>query len=267
MPSPFPGMDPFLEGSLWTTLHFTLSAEIVRQLAPRLRPRYLVLPAERFVMDTPEDIAITTADLYPDVAVTEHHQRPLTHAKTEIAVAPLELATIIPAPVPQITIEIRDTLQRQLVTAIEVLSPTNKRGDGYTEYLLKRRRILLSSAHLLEIDLLRRGRRVPMQKPLPDRPYFIFLSRSEKRPLTDIWPLALHDPLPTIPVPLLPDDADMPLDLQQAFTAVYDLLGYDLAIDYSQAPPIPLQGEAAVWFETRLRNAGFRRPFPAPDIE
>lgn len=260
MPSPFPGMDPFLEGSLWTTLHFTLSAEIVRQLAPRLRPRYLVLPAERFVMETPESVAITTADIYPDVAVTEHHQRPSMHEKAGIAVAPLELATVIPTPVPHVTIEIRDTLQRQLVTAIEVLSPTNKRGDGYTEYLSKRRRILRSSAHLLEIDLLRRGHRVPMQKPLPDRPYFIFLSRSEKRPLTEIWPLALHEPLPIVPVPLLPDDADIPLDLQLAFTTTYDLVGYDLAIDYSQAPPIPLQGETAAWLEERLRTAGFRRP-------
>ena len=266
MPSPFPGMDPFLEGFLWTTLHFTLSAEIVRQLAPRLRPRYLVLPAERFIMDTPEDIAITTADFYPDVAVTEYHQRPLTREATEVAAAPLEIATVIPTPVPHVTIEIRDTLQRQLVTAIEVLSPTNKRGDGYTEYLSKRRRILLSSAHLLEIDLLRRGRRVPMQKPLPDRPYFIFLSRSEKRPLTEVWPLALHESLPTVPVPLLPGDADILLDLQQTFTAAYDLLGYDLAIDYSQAPQIPLQGEAAAWLEARLRRAGFRGPIAEPGM-
>ena len=71
MPSPFPGMDPYLEGALWTTVHFSLSAEIVRQLAPKLRPRYLVLPAERFVTETPESVAISTADIYPDVSVAE----------------------------------------------------------------------------------------------------------------------------------------------------------------------------------------------------
>src|SRR2546428_6057334 len=71
MPSPFPGMDPYLEGALWTTVHFSLSAEIVRQLAPKLRPRYLVLPAERFVMETPESVAVSTADIYPDVGVAE----------------------------------------------------------------------------------------------------------------------------------------------------------------------------------------------------
>ena len=71
MPSPFPGMDPYLEGALWTTVHFSISAEIVRQLAPKLRPRYLVLPAERFVTETPESVAISTADIYPDVSVAE----------------------------------------------------------------------------------------------------------------------------------------------------------------------------------------------------
>ena len=71
MPSPFPGMDPYLEGALWTTVHFSLSAEIVRQLAPKVRPRYLVLPAERFVMETLESVAVTATDMYPDVAVVQ----------------------------------------------------------------------------------------------------------------------------------------------------------------------------------------------------
>lgn len=62
MPSPFPGMDPYLEGSLWTSVHFALSAEIARQLAPKLRPRYLVLPAERFVLEILEGIAAPDGD-------------------------------------------------------------------------------------------------------------------------------------------------------------------------------------------------------------
>jgi hypothetical protein len=251
-------MDPYLEGSLWTTVHFALSAEIVRQLAPRLRPRYLVLPAERFVTETPESVAITAMDIYPDVSVAEARAMPAHAQRATIAAAPLELATIIPTPVPHVTIEIRDTANRQLVTAIEVLSPTNKRGDGRVEYLAKRRRILLSTAHLLEIDLLRQGQRVPMQKPLPPAPYFIFLSRAEKRPVTEIWPISLKEPLPVVPVPLLPDDPDVALDLQQAFTTTYDLLGYDLALDYAQPPELPLPKADAAWAETLLRTAGLR---------
>lgn len=259
MPSPFPGMDPYLEGALWTTAHFALSAEIVRQLAPRLRPRYLVLPAERFVMETPESVAITTTNMYPDVRVARTPFVAETIQGTTIAVAPLELATVIPTAVPHVTIEIRDTANRQLVTAIEVLSPTNKRGEGRDEYLAKRRRFLLSTAHLLEIDLVRQGQRVPMQQPLPRAPYFIFLSRAEKRPITEIWPLSLKNPLPVIPVPLLPGDQDVALDLQLVFTTTYDLLGYDLALDYAQAPEVPLPREDAAWAETLLHTAGLQK--------
>ena len=250
-------MDPYLEGSLWTTVHFSLSAEIVRQLAPKLRPRYLVLPAERFVMESPESVAITAADMYPDVGVAESGS-PRIIRETAAAV-PLQIATVIPSPVPHVTIEIRDVARRELVTAIEVLSPTNKRGNGYDEYLAKRRRILLSPAHLLEIDLLRRGKRVPMKESLPPAPYFVFLSRAEKRPVADVWPIALSDSLPTVPIPLLSDDDDAFLDLQAAFTAMYDLLGYDLAVDYSRPPEVPLKAEAAVWVEERLQTAGRSR--------
>lgn len=126
------------------------------------------------------------------------------------------------------------------MTAIEILSPTNKRGDGRAEYLAKRRRILLSTAHLLELDLLRQGQRVPMQQPLPDAPYFVLLSRAERRPLMDIWPIRLDEALPTVPVPLLAGDADLLLDLQATFTATYDLIGYDLMVSYSKPPDVPL---------------------------
>jgi hypothetical protein len=97
-----------------------------------------------------------------------------------------------------------------------------------------------------------------MQQPLPSAPYFVFLSRAEKRPISDVWPIALEDPLPTVPVPLLPGDEDVLLDLQQAFTATYDLHGYDLLIDYSQPPEIPLDEEAAGWVDARLRQVGLR---------
>src|SRR5262249_46864335 len=91
MPSPFPGMDPYLEGALWTTVHFSLSAEIVRQLAPQLRPRYLVLPAERFVTETPESVAISTADIYPDVSVAE--TRAVAGTAPGTAIAPCIIRT------------------------------------------------------------------------------------------------------------------------------------------------------------------------------
>jgi hypothetical protein len=259
MPSPFPGMDPYLEGALWTTFHFAFGAEIVRQLAPRLRPRYLVLPVERFVMETSDDVAITTS-IYPDVGAAKGiRETPAGYSSSSTA-APLHLATVIPEAIPHISIEIRDTANRQLVIAIEILSPTNKRGEGRIEYLSKRRRILLSTAHLLEIDLLRHGQRVPMQQPLPTAEYFILLSRADERPITGVWPVMLSQPLPTVPIPLLSVDADVILELQQTFTAVYDLLGYDLAIDYTQPPEAPLEPDDALAADTMLRAVGLRQP-------
>jgi hypothetical protein len=250
-------MDPYLEGPLWMTVHTQLSAEIARQLAPKLRPRYLALTTEWFIWEEPDSVAVATASLYPDVGVVETGSDS-GGGPASVATAPLQLTTLMAVPIPHVTVEIRDTAQRRLVAAIKVLSTVNKRGEGYEEYLAKRRRILLSTAHLLEIDLLRRGRRVPMQQSLPKVPYFVFLSRAEKRPVTDVWLVRVDEPLPTVPVPLLSGDADVPLDLQLALTTVYDLLGYDLAVDYSQPPPIPLAAGNTAWADARLRAAGLR---------
>ena len=118
----------------------------------------------------------------------------------------------------------------------------------------------MSTAHLLEIDLLRHGQRVPMQQPLPPAEYFILLSRADERPITGVWPVILSQPLPTVPIPLLSGDADVMLELQQIFTSVYDLLGYDLAIDYTQPPEVPLDPDDALAADTLLRAAGLRQP-------
>lgn len=241
MPSPFPGMDPYLEGSLWTTLHFTLAAEIVRQLSPKLRPRYVALPVEHFTLEITQGAISSTVNTYPDVGIAETKRTAHRGAAANlVATPPLRMATIIPEQVPHVSIEIRDAQERRLVTAIEILSPTNKRGEGYTEYVTKRWHLLRSDTHLLEIDLLRRGTRVPMQKSLPAGQYFVFLSRVEERPIILVWPITLQQSLPTVPIPLLSGDADVLLDLQAAFTAAYDLLGYELLVDYKLSPEVPL---------------------------
>ena len=159
MPSPFPGMDPYLEGSLWMSVHTPLAVEIARQLNQRLSPRYVALTTRRFVLDTPEESEIVIGEIYPDVAVARSEPGPAGagHSTAGTITPPLRMATIVRTPIPHTTVEIRDIENRQLVTVIELLSPTNKRGDGYKEYLNKRDRILRSNAHLIEIDLLRKG--------------------------------------------------------------------------------------------------------------
>ena len=243
MPSPFAGMDPYLEGSEWTSVHVELTSAIARQLAPLLAPRYIVRPVRRFITTAPDDLAIVDCDIYPDVGVYDPAPTTTTSITTASIVAPsmpLLLTTMIPQQEPQYTIEIRDQNQRMLVTAIEVLLPTNKRAPGYYAYCDKRTRLLHSPVHLLEIDLLRQGMRVPMVDPLPPAPYFILLSRVERRPISEVWAIQLNQPLPVVPVPLQAGDADVMLDVQAAFTAMYDRLRFDLAIATTRPPDVPL---------------------------
>ena len=258
MGSPFPGMDPYLEGSEWTSVHTVLAVEITKQLALRLPPRYMVRAEKRFVVtsfDGTDDVAI--ASIYPDASVSKHARGsavldPSREAEATIA-APLTMATVLPERVPQVSIEIRDVAQRQLVTAIEILSPANKEGAGRAEYLDRRQRLLLSSAHLVEIDLLRRGQRIPMRQPLPSVPYFAFVGRADRRPLTQVWPITLRQALPTLPIPLLPGDGDVSLDLQQALTAAYEGCAYGVGIDYSKPPEVLLaDDDDAAWARQRV---------------
>jgi hypothetical protein len=115
---------------------------------------------------------------------------------------------------------------------------------AYEQYRGKRRRLFNSTAHLMELDLLRQGSRIILGRNLPNSPYFATLSRAERRPTVEIWPLALTEPLPVLPVPLLEPDRDAPLDLQSAILTVYDNSGYDYRLDYSQpAPPPPLSAQ------------------------
>ncbi|MCP5101483.1 MAG: DUF4058 family protein [Chloroflexi bacterium] len=252
MPSPFPGMDPYLEGHRWVSFHIELSVEMRRQLSPKLRPKYHVLAMERFITESPESIDVAQRSIYPDTAVIHETTPVWTTPKTPQSV---QVATLMPQEIPHVVLEIFTVDKKELVTSIELLSPSNKRGKGYRDYLEKRYAILESRVHLVEIDLLRRGHRVPMETTLPAAPYYIFLSHAAKRPILDVWPIQMNSTLPSIPIPLLEDDT-VTLNFQAAFNAVYDSVGYDEVVDYSQLPDQPLKGETAVIAQAILQHAG-----------
>ena len=120
MPSPFPGMDPYLEGDMWTTVHFQLAAEIVHQLAPKLRPRYVAW-AERYqVLENPEAVAITSGSSYPDVGIVSTGRAASEAARTATVSVPVRMTTVMPQPVPHVRMVIRDSARRKLVTVIEI---------------------------------------------------------------------------------------------------------------------------------------------------
>jgi hypothetical protein len=238
-------MDPYLESNEWTSFHTHLATEIARQLTPRPRPKYIALPEKR--LEIVDDAGIAIESIYPDVGLGDTSGPPTDLLGQSLVSAPYVLETFMEERAPHTWVEIRDTAGRRLVTTIEILSPWNKRGVGREDYLDKRRRLLHSSSHLVEIDLLRRGRRLPMKDALPPASYYVFVSRAEERPMVKVWPVGLDHPLPTIPVPPLPGDADISLDLQAAFQNVYDAGGFDLVLDYSGPPPVPLQDDQAAW--------------------
>lgn len=265
MPSPFPGMDPYIEQpSLWGDFHNALATEIRNRLNGLIHPAYF---ARLIPYVTYETVAIGQKQgTYPDVSIfraARSSTPPVIPARgTAVVVleppAAVESEVAIDFPFRQHSVEIYSTVGQELVTVIEILSPVNKQGghEAYQDYLEKRRHILRSrQVHLLEIDFLRGGQRPPLTRPVPAAPYYIMLSRTETRPRVKVWPIQLHDPLPVVDVPLRYPDPDVPLDLSSAVTTVYELGAYDVQIDYQQEPPPPkLSAEQASWVQQLLHE-------------
>jgi hypothetical protein len=250
-------MDPYLEGTRWSGFHHDLATEIKRQLIPRLLPRYYADTSTFFLVDEGEEVEIRQS-LYPDIAVAENISGESPGQVTVMAAAPVQTKLILPHRVPLSQVEIRDLENRLLVTTIEFLSPANKRGQGRKQYLHKRLQILRSKVHLIELDWLRRGQRLPWSGQLPPASYYVYLSRGNRRSVIDVWPIKPAQLLPVIPVPLLNGDPDVPLDLQQAFSAVYDASRYDRLLNYRQDPEVPLTATEMAWLDKLLKEKGYR---------
>jgi hypothetical protein len=142
----------------------------------------------------------------------------------------------------------------EVVTVLETLSPGNKRpgGDGRRKYIEKREQVLGSQSHLVELDLIRGGLRLPMATPLPLGDYYAIVSRRDRYPRADVYSWTFRHRLPTIPVPLKKGDSDVSLDLQAAFTSVYDRARYDLSLNYKAELQPPVARDDDAWVQTLL---------------
>jgi hypothetical protein len=254
-------MDPYLEDpNFWHSFHVQLAVELARRLSPLIRPKYY---ADVEVRTVAEEIALVLPTIRPDTGVYELP----TLQRTVPSLAPT--ATMIPqAPVRRMMF-VADALQLrsvriyragvgELVTAIEILSPYNKRaGEGLDDYRHKRDHLLHSAVHLVELDLLRGGTRPgrEVNEPPLGGDYILLVNRyagADGR-VVDIWPMALNVTLPILPVPLLAPDPDVPLDVNAAVQAVYQAMDYDLRINYRQpVPPPELRSEMAEWVKGLL---------------
>lgn len=284
-PSPFPGMDPYLEApDIWPDFHDRLATTLSAMLNDQLPAPYYARLQKRPEMGILLGTGVSRR-VVPDVSV---QRRTLSEAQPAYEASRVGSAVILDqprarptagvevrvdvAPLAHHYVEILDAERgHQLVTLIEIVSPANKHpGPDRRAYEAKQQDVLASDANLIELDLLRGGRRL---LPYPDLvaavdalapDYLVLLNRSALRQGYSmdytLYPVHLREPLPCISVPLAGQDPDVLLDLQVAANRVHREGPYRRMVDYTVEPDPPLTEEDTAWADGLLRAAGLRPP-------
>ncbi|MEZ4658793.1 MAG: DUF4058 family protein [Caldilineaceae bacterium] len=256
--SPFLGMDPFLEEpALWGSVHTRLMNSLSDQLADRIAPDFYVDIQQHVTIMTPGDEAARF--FIPDVYVAEQ-RNPAQHTVAHSSPSAVITQPTIVEPLEQLELyerhlEIRDRRTRDVITIIEVLSPWNKSAgrDRWDAFQEKRRKVIASPTHWVEIDLLRAGRRPPEITGKSD--YYALLKRGGALGPYEVWYIDLRDRLPTIAIPLRESYADAPLDLQSALDDAYRRAHYAQSIDYTDDVPSPNLSPADLqWVRAQIAN-------------
>jgi hypothetical protein len=193
----------------------------------------------------------------PDVSVSRSSQQTAKLPAPSAAVATQPRRILLPTPeeVRESYLEIRDVATGSVITVIELISPKNKKaGSGRDTYETKRLRLLSSRTNFVEIDLIRAGRSMVNLAPSESSSYSAVVSPVPLRPEAELYDaFGLQEKMPTLSIPLIAEDSAITLDLQQVLDETYDRAGLDLAIDYSQPPPLPkLSPEDQAWMDSIL---------------
>jgi hypothetical protein len=256
-------MDPYLEMDDWSDFHGALIFVFRAQLAPQLRPRYVVRAETRVYLERSWG---EPAQMQPDVSIIKaahRGRRGERRGATQAAVIEPELFDIpMPAEHREHYLVIRDCQGRNVVTVIELLSPANKRpgSNGYREYYAKREELLCRPVNLVEIDLLCAGRRPASIQPLAsETDYCAFIHRVKLRPKAEVLQWTIRDRLPVVRIPLSNGDPDAEIDLQQAFETAYEGGEYDVTIDYHSRLKPPARRSDAGWIKQRVAGRGRAR--------
>jgi hypothetical protein len=239
-------MNPFLEqDEAWHDFHERFLPLVADLLVAQVRPNSIVKIDEHvYVHELPPEPRHLAgrADVLVARSPLPVEPRPgvgLLEAPAQVGLPALDVERLA-------FVEVRDRRNRELVTVVELLSPSNKRsGSDRDQYLARREQVLGSTAHLVEVDLLRGGKPMPL-RDRPDCDYSVMVSRVEQRPGAGFWPIPWRSRLPEIPVPLRHPDADARLDLQAIVHRLYDAAGYEDYI-YSGAPDPPLSSDDLAW--------------------
>ncbi len=246
MPSPFPGMDPYLESPpFWGDLHGTMISVIKADLNQRLPANYSAWSDIYIWLHEPD---AETRRGKPDDFITSKNAGASNEGRT-VLTAPT--TSLLPAVRRRGNryLKIKEAGSDRVVTVIEFLSPANKApGDDRDAFLAKRNEYLATGTNVVEIDLLRAGQRMPMGKPKPPRAdYYVLVCQAVEFPRIGVWPFSVRDPLPDIPVPLDPEDGFIQLSLKSCFDLAYDQGSYRREVNYARPPRSGLQGQDAAW--------------------
>ncbi len=260
MPSPFPGMEPYLEQpAFWSSFHSRLIVAIADAIEPQLSPQYYVeVETRTYQSDDSEDgllIGIPDAIVFSGQSNTPTTKEILADDRSVATQSRPERVTVpMPIAVNERYLEVREVVTDEVITVIELLSPKNKRaGDGRVAYEKKRRAILSSATHLVELDLLRGSKPMAILGMRSKSPYRILISRSHQRPAADLYGVNLQQQLPTFPVSLKPTDPEPLVPLQEVFDGVYERARYARRIDYNlPVPPPALSTAEKQWVEALL---------------
>ncbi|MBD2311244.1 DUF4058 family protein [Desertifilum sp. FACHB-1129] len=263
MPSPFPGMNPYLEHrAFWSSFHTRLMVAIADTVAPQLRPNYYIEVETRTYQDQeePEEILVGIPDAAVLAAQSTDRVEPLRVESGATLTQKRPRSILLPQPttLKERYLEVREVGTDTFITVIEVLSPKNKqKGKGRTAYENKRRRILGSLSNLVEIDLIRAGIPMTIIGKVQPSDYRLIVSRSSQRPQADLYDFDLREPIPSVPLPLRPEDEEPLIELQAIVQGVCDRAGYNERIDYSQpVPPPKLSNTTQQWLDKLI--ASFR---------
>lgn len=258
MPSPFPGMDPYLEHpGYWQGFHTSMQGAMRASLTPQLPPGYYAEIEQHiwFREDTQDGPKVARPDLYLLKGQKPAPKRRPTPAGIAVAepTARLTLPNVV-RETGRHSIRIYDSLERRVVTAIELLSPSNKEpGAERDRYLLKRSEYVANDTSLVEIDLLRRGHRLPVGA-VPDGDYYIYVTDAAWYTEVSVWVFTVRDPIPPVPVPLPHPHKPIVLDLRPCLDRVYEEANYGPQLDYAAAPAPQLRPADAEWAAELLKK-------------
>ena len=256
MPSPFPGVDPYLESQhYWPDFHARFMNYWCEALADQLPENYEARMDERVnLVERPPE---TIRRVEPDLAVTRRGPSGAAPAAATgvAALEPVSIPILIVDEKPETYIQILHRPDRTLVAILEVLSPANKEEPGYGGYLLKGNAVLRQKVHLVELDLLLAGRRMPLARDYPAGNYFALVAPGDDGPNCRVYAWSVRQPLPPIDIPLLPPDPPIRIDLGAVFSTTYDRGRYARSIDYAAAPHPALAEEDRAWAAEAARAA------------